>query len=131
MLYRTILDNENMDIQDPQYIHNVNQSNPKEQPQMGPQYMPSMDYQMMDEMYNSPPTYGSQMSQQQYQPTEDALHYMERKSYDNDSYQHGYKHGHQQGYHQGYYQGYNHHKNNYPFNDLYPFLFLPFFLGRE
>ncbi|MBZ9686715.1 hypothetical protein G9F72_010300 [Clostridium estertheticum] len=131
MLYRTMLDNENMDMQDPQYIPNVNDTNPTQQSEMGPQYMPFMGYPMMDEMYNSPPTYGLETPQQQYQAPEGTGQDMSRASHDHDSYQQGYEQGHQHGYQQGYHQGYYHHNNNFPFNNLFPFLFLPLFFGRD
>ncbi|MBU3144399.1 hypothetical protein [Clostridium sp. CF012] len=131
MLYRTMLDNENMDMQDPEHIPNVNDTNPMKLSGMGPQYTPYMGYQMMDEMYNSPSTYGSETPQRQYQAPEGTGQDMSRAPHGHDSYQQGYDQGHQHGYQHGYHQGYYHHSNALPFNNLFPFLFLPLFFGRD
>ena len=96
MLYRTPLDNENIDEQDPQYIPNVNETNSMQQSQMWSQYMPFMDYPMMDE--NNPSTYGYQMPQQQYQTTQETNQNMERAPYNHNSYHDGYNHDYNHGY---------------------------------
>jgi len=125
MLYRTMLDNENMDMQDPQYLPNVNETIPMQQSQMGSQFM---GYPMMDEMYD-PSTYGYQIPQQQFQiPEEDEEDNkdMNRAPKNHNSYQHGYNEGYNHGYGHGYNHGYNHYKNNqnFPFFPLlFPFLF--------
>lgn len=118
MLYRTPLDNENIDAQDPQYIPNVNETNSMQQSQMWSQYMPFMDYPMMDE--NSPSTYGYQMPQQQYQTTQETNQNMERAPYNHNSYHDGYNHGYDHDYNHGYYnQGYHHYNNYYPNYNAY------------
>jgi flagellar biosynthesis/type III secretory pathway protein FliH len=129
MLYRTMLDNEIMDkkMENPQYIPTLNEPNPMEQAEIDQQYMPFMGYPMMDGIYN-PPTYTSQMPQQQYEIPEEIGEEFQRAPYDQNSYQQGYHQGHYQGYH----KGYHHHKNNYPYYNPYPFFpFFPLFFGRE
>lgn len=130
MLYRTKLDNENMDIQDPQNMTNVNDTIP------GPQQSPFMGYPMMNEMYD-PSSYGYQIPQQQYQIPELNNENMDRAKNHNsyeDGYNHGYKHGYGHGYNHGYNHGhkgyghgydynYNYGNNSNPFLPLLPFLF--------
>ena len=130
MLYRTMLDNENMEMQDPQYIPNVNETDSMQQFQTEPQRIPYMDYPMMDDMYD-PSTYDYQM--QQYQMPEEDNVDMERAPKHDDSYNHGYNEGFNHGYNHGYGHGFNHghqnfnHHQNFP---LFPFI-LPFLFFRD
>lgn len=129
MLYRTMLDNEEMDMQDPQYMSNVNDFDSMQDFQTEPQRMPYMGYPMMDEMYD-PSTYGYQMPQQQYQlPAEDNED-MDRSKH-HDSYHDGYKQGYNHGYGHGYHHGHNGY-NNYNYNQNFPlFPLLPLLFFRN
>jgi hypothetical protein len=125
MLYRTMLENEDMDMQDPQYIPNVNETDSMQQFQNDPQRMPYtyMGYPMMDEMYD-PSTYEYQMQQQQFQIPAEDYEDLERSKHDDDSFNHGYNQGYNHGYGHGYNHGYNNfHQNNFPLLPLLPLLF--------
>lgn len=114
MLYRTMLDNENMDLQDTHNIPNEYETESKQQTQTEPPYI---GYPMMDEMYD-PSTY-------EYQMTEEDNENMERAPKHNDSYHQGYNQGYNHGFQHGFQHGHN--NRNFPF---FPFIF-PFLFFRD
>ena len=134
MLYRTMQDNEDMDMQeqDLQYMPNVYEANPMQEE---PLWAPFMDYSMIREM-NDPSTYGFQMPQLEYEIPEEDILDMERSPHKRNSYEYGYNEGYNHGYTYGYNHGFNPYNQLYqnynPYYNFYPVLpIIPFLFNRE